>query len=461
MDKKFSFLQSNFIITKAQTSESKLYESPHDQKTKYKDKVDKKWDFTNEDGVLDDKNRIQSEILQSQTVTIDWSASNDNRNSLFKHFTENASFQMNKRKAITFTGRKRTFKRFYGRFTSKVKNMVKAGIVKTNRYQINQKSKKIKRKKKTTKKNKTKIKFQVDGSGEIAIKKIKKNQKLKRLMPLRLTYLNPIKYCFVMSFIFPQNSSCFGDFKFEKGDLLTGNEYVGKYSKIVSYSRDLNKETYSIQIEPRGEKKVASDECLTQYSYQKDWLLSLGNSLAKECADVLTMIVLNNDAVTYQSLRALYQDKSRKHYIKKLNGETRDYIKSVPYLCKVDKKNLGEASLPYLVKGIYNNKLVKAFNLVTAPSLNDNYGGFSFLSRICSYNWFETFNNLFLDLTGQNKKTKVDIKGVEYFDCNFKDMMFITDADGNVQNLKVCLYLESYMLNNALYDKKYFIYIPC
>ena len=300
---------------------------------------------------------------------------------------------------------------------------------------------------------------------------IEKKWFLKRLLPLKMEFLNPLKYCIVFNFVFPQNSDCFGQYEFVKQDFASGNEYCSCFNQIISIEKNIYNDTYSFNIEPRGDKKTILNEQLAQYCYLKDWLLSLGNNLAKQCYDAITFVMQNNDNKLFTAFASIITDTKKRKYIKKLNKATQDYIKTKPYMVKIDKKNLTEASLPFLVKIEMNKQFCEVQNY--EPNLSDDFSGFAFLKSFGSYNWFEAHSSMFSQTAKSNGKEK-PTDFIQEPDFDYKDMMIISDNNNNHQNMeigenpaevqtptkttkKLVGFLEKYTLKSVSMEKRYFV----
>ena len=164
----------------------------------------------------------------------------------------------------------------------------------------------------------------------------------------------------------------------------------------------------------------------------------------------------NSDVQIKESFLALTLANPKKSYIKKINKATKKYIKTKAYVLNINKRNLGEACLPYLDSMVVNQKFCDDFSFV--PSLKDKYDGFSFLTRLASYNWFETLISMFQqDVENRMKPQDTEYKGVQKPDFDFKDLVILLDHNDNTLNLKELCYFESYILNSVIYEKRYFV----
>lgn len=272
---------------------------------------------------------------------------------------------------------------------------------------------------------------------------ISKALKLKWL-PTR--YINPMKECRFMDYIFPLDSNLFDPDCSKPVSLLFG---LDKVKRMTMIEDDLDQNLFRLYMEdldPLYTLETSPNRLFT-FEYYKEWLQSLNNEKAKYLQECLEQYQQTLQRVFFEiaDLNTEYfslltprydSDKNQewtfgKIWVKKLNQKTRDWIATRPYVQQYTQETNLKSGAKKIKFIEISKKLLQLINV--HPSLSSEMKGFEFTERITldswlvywtkrfgvnNTNWFTEFIQNYVSEQGIESPESSDISDIKFSDGN-------------------------------------------
>ena len=297
-------------------------------------------------------------------------------------------------------------------------------------------------------------KIKLKNIGEINPKNILQPKQLKPI-PLVSNQLKNVKTSNtirIFDLYFELDSTCFQDHLTVDQPKLKPYSYIYYSKYVTSMVYDKTIHFYNISIQENTSNEELFEHSKKQIETLKKWFTSLNTKKADQ------FLKLQNNLTSKESeirlLDLITKSSDTRSYLKRLNGDTINYMHSMPCFFTKYQVNLNKVVMPCLIQFGINKKLCKITSLdysnINMQQVLKIFSCFTILDQ------FEFYQEFFQVLN--SKSSIFQESGIQDHDMILKNNVVCIDNEkGNKAHVTTKLYFETFIENEMYFLQIYII----
>lgn len=269
--------------------------------------------------------------------------------------------------------------------------------------------------------------------------------------------INPIKEVSFHSHVFQLDSSVQSSDYYNDVDISEKLFDLKRCQELVYDSKSLLY-TYSIKLEDRCQSENSNRKSIANFKYYKSWLASLGDSRANDLEKVLERVVIGRDRSDNQKNKIFDNINSkripRKIPVMRLSNETKDYLSTVPHVCRYSVMDL-ETNRGFLREVKLSKKYCDQIGgelTMNSCKFGKDYDEIDLLTAWRTPNWIKMHTHAVFDICRLDKYDyNTDICKIQP-----KDLVYIRNRSGKIIPGTIKLFIESFIENDNMCFQTYF-----